>query len=66
MFDFYPRDAMLARVLAVPCVRLSVSVSVTSRSSVEMAERIELVFGMETFLPLILHCVCRKFGYLQK
>jgi len=32
MFDFYPRDAMLARVLAVPCVRLSVSVSVTSRS----------------------------------
>ena len=40
---------MLACVLAVPCVRLSVSVSATSRSSVEMAERIELVFGMETF-----------------
>ena len=43
---------MLARVLAVPCVRLSVSVSATSRSSVEMGERIELVFGMETFFHL--------------
>jgi len=42
---FYPRDAMLARVLAMtlyPSVRLSVSVK--SRSSIETTERIELVF----------------------
>jgi len=40
---FYPRDAMLARVLAM--VR-SLSVSVCqSRSSVKTDERIELVFG---------------------
>ena len=41
-WSFYLLDTMLARVLAMPCVCLSV----TSRSSVNMAERIELVFGM--------------------
>jgi len=42
--DFYPRDAMLARVLAMalcPCL------SVTSRSSVETYERIGLVLAWE-------------------
>jgi len=50
---FYPRDAMLAQVglLAMalcPSVCLSVCVcpSVTNRCSIEMAVRIELVFGM--------------------
>jgi len=43
-----PCDAMLARVLAVAlCLFVSVSVSVTSRCSVEVVRRIELVFGME-------------------
>jgi len=37
---------MLARVLAM-ALCLSVSVSVTSRCSVEVVGRIELVFGME-------------------
>ena len=43
---FYQRDAMLARVLAM-ALRLSVSVtvSVTSRCSIETVERIWLVFG---------------------
>ena len=54
---------MLARVLdwVGP-----VSVSVLSQvgSSVETDERIELVFGMSC-LPPILHCVKRKFEYLE-
>jgi len=41
---FYQHDAMLARVLAV-VLCLSVSVSVTSRCSIETVERIRLVFG---------------------
>ena len=42
--DFYPRDAVLARVLAMaPCPCLSV----TSRCSIEVVGRIELVSGME-------------------
>jgi len=47
----YRRDAMLARVLAM-ALRLTVSVSVTSRCSVETDERIELVFGMEVSFHL--------------
>jgi len=44
--DFYPRDAVLARVLAMaPCPR--VCLSVTSRCSIEVVGRIELVSGME-------------------
>ena len=42
-FNFYPRDAMLARVLAMT---LCPSVSVTSRCSIEMDGQIELVFGV--------------------
>jgi len=61
----YPRDAMLARVLAkAPC--LAVCLAVTSRSSIERTERMELVVGMEAFFLPVLHCVERKFGYLQK
>jgi len=40
---FYRRDAMLTRVLAITlCPCLSVCLSVTSRYSVEMDERVEL------------------------
>jgi len=49
-------------VLAIVLCRLSV----TSLSSVETAERIELFFWRGSFLPSILRCVKRKFGYLQK
>ena len=41
---FYPRDAMLARVLAM-AVSVSVCLSVASRCSIETDERIELVLG---------------------
>ena len=36
--EFLPRDAMLARYMPWSCVRLSVCVSVTSRSSTKMAK----------------------------
>ena len=42
VLTFYPRDAMLAVVLA-----MVLCLSVTSRCSVEVVGRIELVFGME-------------------
>ena len=41
-----------------------VSVSVTSRFSVETAKRIGHVFWRGSFLRFILHCVLRKFRYL--
>ena len=44
--DFYPRDAVLVRVLAMTLC-LSVSVSATSRCFVKRNERINLVFGTE-------------------
>jgi len=44
--DYYPCDAMLARVLAM-AVCLSVCLSVTSRCSIEVVGGIELVFGRE-------------------
>jgi len=47
--SFYPRDAVLTRVLAMALclyVCLSVSMSVTSLCSVETVEQIGLVFGM--------------------
>jgi len=37
-----------------------------SGCSIETAERIELGFLQVSFLPPVLHCVKRKFGYLQK
>jgi len=42
---FYPCDAVLASVLAM-ALCLSVCLSVTSRSSINTDERIELAFGM--------------------
>jgi len=48
--------------LTCPCV--CVCLSVTSRCFIEMDGRIELVFG--TFFRHILHCIIRKFRYLQK
>ena len=45
---FYPRDAVLARILAMTLclsVCLCLSVSVTSRCSIVMVEQIELDFG---------------------
>jgi len=48
-YGLYPRDAMLAQVLAkVLCPCVSVRLSVTSRSSIETAELIELAFGTGT------------------
>ena len=44
--NFHPRDAMLARVLAMALCP-SVCLSVTSRCSVEVVGRIEMVFGMQ-------------------
>jgi len=44
-------------------VPVSVCLSVTSRSSIETDERIELVFGMAASFHL--HYVKRKFGYFQ-
>jgi len=44
--DFYPPDAMLARVLAMalyPCLCLSV----TSQCSIKRDERINMLFGVE-------------------
>ena len=39
-------------VIAVPCVCLSLCLSVTSQCSVKMAGRIELVFGMRASFEL--------------
>ena len=51
---FLPHDAMLERVLAMalcPSVSVCLSVSVTSRSSIQTAEQIEL-FSMDTYFGL--------------
>ena len=64
---YYPRDAMLARVLAMtlcPSVRPSVCLSVTSRCSVEM-DGSSWFWHVGFFRP-ILDCVIRKFRHLQK
>jgi len=47
-------------------VSVRVSPSVTSRCSIETDERIELGFWRVSFLPPVLHCVKRKFGYPKK
>jgi len=59
---------MLARVLAMTLclsVCLSVCLCVTSQSSVETDERIELFFGTGASFDLS-YTVNRKFGYLLK
>ena len=46
--DIFPRDAMLARVLAMAlCPPVCVCVSVTSRCSIKRDKRINVLFGME-------------------
>ena len=49
-----------------PSVWPSVRPSVTSRSSVETAEQMELIFGMGASFDITLNCVIRKFGYTSK
>jgi len=57
---------------AMLCIRgtshgpVSVCPSLTSRSSTKTAKRIQLVFWHVNLLAPVLHCVKRKFGYLQK
>jgi len=60
---FYPRDAMLARQLAMALCP-SVSLSVTSLCFMETGGRIGLVFGMAASFDL--HSVIRKFRYREK
>jgi len=65
---YYPRDVMLARVLAMTlCPSVCLSVSVCHKSEFYRngwANRAG--FWRGSFLPTILHCAKRKFGYLQK
>ena len=50
---FYPRDATLARILAMArCQYVCLRLSVTSRCSIETAGRIELIIGMEASFDL--------------
>ena len=63
---FYPRDAMLARVLAMAlCLSVCLCLPATSRCSIKMGERISVFFGMKASFNQS-HSVLRKFGYLQK
>jgi len=50
--------------LEIPCLSVCLCLSVTSRSSVETDERIELVFGMGASFHLSYKFPKRKFGYL--
>jgi len=52
-------------LLAWYMIWLCICASVTSQSSVKMAEWIDLVFWHSGYQQLILHCVIRKFGYFQ-
>jgi len=60
-YRLFPRDAMLARVLV-----MALCLSVTSRSFIETADRIKLIFLRGCFFRPVLLCVVRKFGYLEK
>ena len=49
--------------------RYASAVFATSRCCIETTGRTELVFGIDShrgFLPLIPHCVVKKFGYFRK
>ena len=60
---FYPRDAVLARVVGLPMVVYHLSVCL---SQVDVLwKRMNESSWFDRFLPPILHCVKRKFGYLQ-
>ena len=66
-FNFYPRDTVLARVLAM-ALCLSVSVCVCLSQVGVLLKRINKSgwFWHGSFLRPILHCIIRKFGYLRK
>jgi len=62
---FYPRDAMLARVLAMAlCLSVCLCLPATSRCSIKRGERISVFFGMKASFNQS-HSVLRKFGYLN-
>jgi len=64
---FYPRDAILARVLAMAmCPCLSVCLSVTSQCSIKKDGQMNMLFGMKASFGHVLHCVLRKLRHLQK
>ena len=64
---FYPRDAMLARYYSYGQVSVCLCRSVTSRIQVTSLIWLKRSswFWHGGFLPPVLHCVTRKFGYLQ-
>jgi len=63
LWIFYPRDAMLARVLALcPCLSVCLSqVGVLSKGM-----NLLICFGHGGFFQPVLHCDLRKFGCVQK
>jgi len=67
---YYPRDAMLARVLAMALclsVCLCLCLSVCHKSEFYRNGWTNRAgFWHGSFFPTFLHCVKRKFGYLQK
>jgi len=65
---YYPRDAVLARLLAIrPCVCPSVSVCLSQVGVLsKRLNESSWFLGMGASFPHILHSVIRKFGYLQK
>jgi len=72
---WYPRDAMLARVLAIMALYLSVCLSVCLSVSVSVCHKSVFYRNgwtnradvwYENFLPPVLHCVWRKFSFLRK
>jgi len=65
LFDFYPYDAMLARYLLSPCVRLSVRLSVTSRHCTKTAKcRITQTtpYDRSGILSFLMPKISAKFG----
>jgi len=66
ILHFYCAARRYSAVGGLYAVVVSVCLSVTSRYCIRNDWRIELGFGHGGFLPPILHCVMRKFGYLQK
>jgi len=64
---FYPRDAMIARVLSLAwCLSVAVSVCFcVGHKSIETAERIGLVFGMGASFDLS-YTVFKEIRYLQR
>ena len=69
IISFYPRDAMLARVLAMAlCLSGCLSVSVCPPQVGVLSKRVDRSswFWHRGFFRPILHCVARKFRYRDK